>query len=364
MSMSGRSRLIPGGAVACAATLLLSLVAMEPDDAIAGESNGPVVQYGAGHQDPGDLPSDAHRFYRSAVEQLGKSAKTLSRVAASGPGLKAWSLPHDEVLMQLEDGRYALIAKKAAAGKSPQVVVELVEEKLGKRMSGFGEAIEPTAQAAAANELAGALSSHRTAEASRLFRGMTGKSLSKEQLAWLQGPVDRAALELQRQAAKAKKGKSRLRSEAATLADMSRALSLRRARDGGNWKKVDRIPDDAGELWVAKDWPNIARLPSRRLVPGKPLGTTASFRMAILDMSNKVRVNSSTVEVDGVQYVRRPTKKKAAGDAKKAAIGGTVAYLILRHTSAPSCEEDSEENEEDAREAGVCKHSAQSAIGH
>ena len=125
------------------------------------------------------------------------------------------------------------------------------------------------------------------------------------------------------------------------LADMSQALALRRAATFGEVRESRRIPADATELWVPKDWTPIAQLPPSRLVPGKPLGTTKSFHAAIVDRARGVRAGSASVEVDGIEYVRRRTAKRAG-----ATVGlGVGVYIILRgvHGTRPApCKNETE----------------------
>jgi hypothetical protein len=301
-------------------TLLLCPFWIASPEAVA-DSGRSAVEHGVGHLDPGDLPTGVQRIHRSASERLGAGDRPLAEIAADIPGTTSWSLPHDEVLVQLPDGGYVLMTRAKADASSP-IHLELLEQKIGKRMIDYGAPIIPTVLTRRLNELDVALSTGPSVEARKIYDALEGQPLARDQIDFMQGVVERAARQARRSPGQ--------QSHAKELADMSRALALRRALDFGELKEISDIPVDAVELWVPKDWTHVARLPPSRLVPGKPLATSRSFRAAIVDKANTASVGSDTVRVNGVDYVRRRTAKRIGAVGAGAAV---AIYVILRPSS-------------------------------
>lgn len=300
-------------------TAVLSHFWIAPPDAVA-DSGRSAGKHGVDHLDPGDLPTGVQRIHRSITERLGVSDRPLAEIVADIPGTKSWSLPHDEVLIQLPDGGYVLMTRAKADTSS--ISLDLLEQKIGERMIDYGSQIAPRPLTQRLNEFDIALSNGRSDEATRIYDALDGQPLAKDQIDFMRGSVERAARQARRTAKRS--------SHAKELADMSQALALRRALGFSELKETRYIPPDAVELWVPKDWTHIAQLPPSRLVPGKPLGTSRSFRAAIVDRANSVSFGSDAIQVNGVDYVRRRTVRRigAVGAGAAAAI-----YVILRPSS-------------------------------
>lgn len=311
--------------ISLALSVALLWCSFSPTLAMADSTGGTKAKFGTGHLEPGDAPGTVQRIHRVVSQRLERENKALADIAADMPGIESWALPHDEVLMRISGGsgpdKYVLVTRESHGEGVARTGLETVTAKIGERMIGFGKPVQATRRVEQLNAIEAAVTRGRIAEAEGLSDKLSGKTLTDSHFDWLESVVS---------AAHQKARRVRHTSDAKRLADMSQALALRRAAAHGTAKSYRHIPADAAEFWVPREWASIALLPTSRLVPGTPLGSTKKFHAILVEKAGAAKSTTDTVNIDGVQYVRRRVAKLATGTAVAV---GVATYILLKGAS-------------------------------